>query len=470
MNTKRLIILWICAATIVGCKNKKQTLTESEQEQVKLEELYSTEEVLDTVIPNQGIKWPEKRGIDPQHPPVLVNIETVAENDELDLSRFYTQAEYVKLKHPLAEQGIAFLGNSNYEVTYERGATMGSGANSRVYLTGNNIVAGDNFFGYHCFDPQGNFVYTIASRKELPSFNVKTNTASLHWSPSMDMIAGLSIFNDNCLILKMENQKSTFNFHNITARKNYLTRPTSYGQFFLISPETYVEYAYSPLRADRMPLLRSFDMRGDTLAQFMNYNSLPEAFRGNFTNPENSDFYLYNNQLTMRQAYNDTIFRVSADKMTPAFVLDMGHKKPDVQTALKGDKADKIFVAKLLETEDFLFIVHSENYDCPNNRKSGAVKFFYSYYDKNAQKRYSVPSFVFPEMFALKNGIGGAIPLLLSNTATYNDKLYAAYTKTQLKEMMESSAFSSFPPVQQEQVKAFHDELSDYELLVMILK
>ncbi len=470
MKTKYVAIVLLCLIT-VACKNKKQTLSDSEQEQIKLEELYSTEEVVDTIIPNPGIKYAEKRDIDSKNPPVTVNIENSAENKELDLSQFYSQVEYVKLRHPLSENGIAFLGNSNYEVTYEQGGTFGRGFSSSVYLTDDKLIAGDNLFGYHCFDGQGNFIYTIVSKKELPEYNVKTNTASYFWNQNTEMIA-LSVCDDNCVITKrkFKADDGTFSFHNTTSQKNYLTRPISHSFPILLSPETYAESVYNPTQKNRLPLLNIFDIKGDTLSQFINYNPLADIGKGTYTNPENGIFYRYGNLLTMRQAYNDTIFRVSANKLTPAFVLNLGGKKPDVQTALKGDKKGKIFIEKLLETEDFLFIVHTEDYDCPNNRKSGAVKFFYSYFDKKAGKRYSVPSAVFPEVFTLKNSLAETIPLSLSNATVYKDKLYSSYTKTQLKEIIASEAFSSFPTAQQEKLKTFAQELSDYELLVMILK
>lgn len=300
MKIKSVILLLSCVVTVTACTNKKkQTLRDNQQEKAKLEELYVFEETLDTIIPHPGIKYAEKRDIDPQNPPVTINLDNPEKNKELDVSRFYSQVEYVKVKHPLSEQGVAFLGNSEYEVIYPQGAMMGSGANSRVFLMEDKLIVGDNFFGYYCFDGAGNF-------------------------------------------------------------------------------------------------------------------------------------YRYGKQLTIRQAYNDTIFRLSADKMIPAFVLNLGSKKPDMQTALKGDKKGKLFIEKLLETDDFLLIVYSENYDSPNNRKSGAVTFFYSYYDKKAGKCRSIPSNQFPERFTLKNGIEGAIPLMLCNAAIYKDQLYASYTKNQL--------------------------------------
>lgn len=473
MKTKSIFILLLCGATVLTtCKNKKQTLDDSEekQEQVRLEALYSTEETLDTIIPNPGIKYPEKRGIDPQNPPVEINIENPAENRELDLNQYYSQVEYVKITHPLSEKGIAFMGNSKYMVNYEQGGSMGSGANSRVYLAEDKLIAGDNFFGYHCFDMQENFIYTVAAKNGLPEFDIKSNTATMFWTPESETIQGVSVLNDNCLIARVANRKGSFTFHNLNSQNNYLSRPASQGTPILISPEAYVTNIYNPAYTGRTPILYVFDIKGDTLSQFINYNPLADIGRGNYTNPETGDFYRYDNQLTIRQAYNDTIFRVSVDKLTPAFVLNLGSKKPDVQTALKGNKKGKIFIEKLLETDNFLFIIHTEDYDSPNNREKEAVKFFYSYYDKKAGKRYSVPSTVFPEVFTLKNSNPEAIPLILNNAGVYNKQLYSSYTKRQLKEIMDSAVFASFPSSQQEKLKSLHDEMTDFELLVMILK
>lgn len=472
MNTKQVLIATATVFFLVGCtgKGKKQTLEDTSENNVKLEELYSAELTLDTIIPNPGIKYPEKRGVDPQNPPIVINIENKAENGELDLSQFYTQVEYVKIEHPLAEKGIAFLGNSTYQVMYERGASSGRGANSRVYLTEDKLIAGDNFFGYHCFDMQGNYMYTLAAKKELPEFDVKSNSATMYMTSESEIISGISVSDDNCLITKVANRKGNFVFHNLGKQKNYLNRPASYGTSILLSPDSYVSHVYNPAYTGKEPMLYVFDIKGDTLSAFMNYNPLADIGKGNFTNPESSDFYRYNQVLSMRQAYNDTIFRVSADKLTPAFVLNSGNKKPDMQTALKGDKKGKIFIYQLMETNDFLFIVHTEDYDCPNNRKSDAVKFFYSYYDKKSGKRYSIPSSEYPEVFTLQNSIEGTIRLMLSNASVYKDKLYSSYTKTQLKQIMDSEAFASFPPSQQEKLKALHDEMTEYELLIMILK
>jgi hypothetical protein len=227
---------------------------------------------------------------------------------------------------------------------------------------------------------------------------------------------------------------------------------------------------YRAISTGREPMLYCFDIKGDTLSKFINYNPLADVGRGSYTNPESTIFYRHGKYLTMRQAYNDTIFRVTAEKLIPVYVLSSGNKKPDVQTALKGDKKGKIFISKLLETDDFLFITHTEDYDCRNNRNSGAVRFFYSYFDKNAAKRYALPRSGFPAVFTLTNSIDGTIPVSISNASVYKNKFYSSYTKRQLSEIISSDAFAAFPAAQRAKLQSLHSEMTDFELLVMILK
>lgn len=470
MKTTYFLTLGVICAMIVSCKNKKQTLSDNPEETAKLEELYDTEQTLDTIIPNPGIKYTESRETTAGNQLVTIDLESVGENKMLDLSQYYSHIEYVTITHPLAEQGIAFFGNTKYTIFFERGSTMGDGLNSSVFLSENNIVAGDNSFGYHCFNMQGEYIYTIASKKELPEFNLKSNTLTIQVNNNPELIQGFSMLEDNCLITKLEHKKYTFNFHNVSTKKNYLTRPASNGSSSLLSPEAYISYLYNPRNPNREAIMYSFNIEGDTLCKFMNYNSLFNEEKGVYTNPESSDFYRFNNQLTMHQAYNDTIFRVNEKSLTPVFILNKGDKKPDVQTALKGDKQGKIFINTLLETKDFFLIAYSENYDCPNTRKSGAVKFFYTYYDKKENKKYTIPATSFPEFFILHNGIPEGIPLLVNNAKIYKDKLYVSYTKRQLNEIAESEGFKSFSKNEQEKLKSLRDSLSDFELLIMILQ
>ena len=477
MKTKNILYTILITSVIVGCSGpKKQVLGSKEEVEAEIPSIklnYETVLVMDTVIPkNPGIKDKEVRKINPSNPPVKLNLVAKPEEKELKLSDFYSKVKYIKLKHPLTDQGKAFLGNVNLSIKYEQGSSSGRGYNSSVFLTSKNIIAGDNYFGYHCYDQDGNFIYTIAVMSELPVYRKITNEVTVSVKPELRMINAFSIQDDNCLIYTSQNNKSQLNFHNITEKKTYLSRPYySGGSPYLVNKETYISYLYNVRAASRMPFMLSFDIKGDTLSSFMNYNSLVEPKNAQATNPDAGNIYYFNNTLTLRQAYNDTIYRfTSPNELTAAYILNSSSQKLDLNTALYGDKTDKIIPNRWLETDKFAFIVHTQNNDTPNNRGNNTVKFFYSFYDKKESKFFRIPTDVYPDDFLITNDIKDGIPLSISQAKENGGRLYSGYSKAQLEDLTKHKNFSSLPSGQQAKVKSLLSELADGEMLLMILE
>lgn len=474
---RKLIILMLtgCICILPGCNNRKKQNLETEEaksEPVNLSALYESENVLDTIIPNPGIKYKESRVTSRENPLSIIDFSKRTDaTKEIDLADYYTNVRYVKLKHPLASDNAVFLGNASFSIYFEQGANLGRGLNSVVEMGGNNIIAGDQYFGYHCYDATGNYVYTIAAMNPLPEYNSKKNEVSVNITPATKMIRSFSVLDDNCLIYTVQNNKPHLQFHNINARKTYLTRPFYGGRALLLNPETFVSYVYNIRGSSPTPFMYSFDIKGDTLCAFMNHNSLVEPKNASYNNPESPDIYYYNNILTLRQAYNDTIYRMkSASVLEPAYVMNFGKQKLDLQTALYGDKSDKLIPYTWLETENFIIIIYTQNYDSPNNRNNGSVKFFYTFFDKAEKKIYQIPTQGFPEDFILKNSIEGGIPLPTNTAKCYNKMIYTGYTKKQLEMILKNKSFHTLPKNQQDKVKSLYDELTDTEMLVMILE
>ena len=476
MKTKNIIYIILLTSVIVGCSGSRKQVLEpkaegdDEKNVVKLK--YETALVMDTIVPIPGIKYKEVRKINSSNPPVKLNLAVKPEEKELKLSDYYSTVKYVKLKHPFADRDGAFLSNANLTISYEQGGVnSGGGLNSTVFLTSKNIIAGDNYLGYHCFDPDGNFIYTIASMNELPDYNKRKNEVYVAENSRLRMIYGIYLSGDNCLIYSAQNGKPQLDFHDISAKKTYLSRPYSGARPMLINKETFIGYQYNARAAERFRFMVSFDMKGDTLCQFMNYNPLPEPRNGNATNPDAGNFYYFNNILSIRQPYNDTIYRfTSPSELTPAYILNFGSQKLDLTTALYGDKAGKLIPNRWLETEKFAFVVHTENNDVPNNRNNNLVKFFYSFYDKKDNKLYRIPTDVFPSDFFFSNDLKDGMPISAYQIQTYGEKLFSGYTKGQLENMTKNNNFSSLPSEQQEKVKSWLNELADGEMLMMILE
>jgi hypothetical protein len=469
------ISVLILAALCTGCSgnSKKQTLapaTESDTTKLTVNLKYETEIVMDTVIPRPGVRYTEVRKINPSAPPVRLNMAQDAEKKELKLTDYYSKVKYVKLKHPFAGQNRHFLDNTQCEILFEDGGgSLITGAYSSVYLTADNIVAGDYIFGYHCYDREGNFIYTIAVMDDPPEYSRKI---SVQITPGKKFLRNISLLDDNCMIFTAQGRyKIRMDLHNITARKTYLSRPWPGNRTMFITPDSYLTYRYNVLAREPEPFMYTFDIKGDTLCRFMNHNPLAAPARSAYTNPDDGSLYHYNNVPTVRQPYNDTVYRMtSPGELTAAYVFDFGERRLDMNTALFGDKSDRLIPNEWIETDRFVFIIHTENYDCPNNRNNNSVKFFYSYYDKNDGKLYRIPFNGLPNGFILSNEIDGGMPVLFGNMQVYGGIIYTRYTKSLLDAILKHKNFSSLPVAQQEKTRAMYDDLQEDEMLVMILE
>ncbi|MDR2956195.1 MAG: DUF4933 domain-containing protein [Prevotella sp.] len=472
MKKATIVLLVISFLFSCGGKKKQGLAEEALEEKKEIIAITDSEEIMDTVIPAKGVKYKGSRTIDNSNPPVKLNLAGTGKEDKsLDVANYYTKVRYTKLKHPLpAEQG-GFLGEASISVYYEQGMSMSGGVNSSIFVTDEKIIAGDDYFGFHCYDKEGKFEYSIASRGVLPDYNQKKNELTINWNKSDRTIMNFSVLGDNCLYYAIENNKPRMFFQNLKSRKNYLERPGWYGETFLYKPNTIASYTYRMRETNPSPVFRVFDYKGDTLSVFMNYNLLPAPKKGSVTNPDSRFLYYYNDELTMRQAYNDTIYRMVSEKeLRPIYIMDFGSQKLDVETGLSGDKSNKLIPYSWTETTDFVFIIYTKDYDCLNNRNSGSVIFNYAYYDKASGKLYNIPSHKFPEEYLINNSIEGGIPLIGNNIRANGKLLYIGYTKYQLESVIKQKDFASLSQAQQDKLKSLNENLQANEMLVMILE
>lgn len=474
MKKNIVLLLFIIGGMLACGGGKKQGLStpEEKDKSTEVSAIYESEEVMDTIIPAPGVKYKGTRVVDPASPPIKINLADRNKEDKtLDVANYYSKVKYVKLKHPLPSEQGGFLGDANMHMYYEQGSSSGRGINSNVYLTKGKIVAGDRYFGYHCYDKDGTFEYSIVTMNRLPDYNAKTRTISINWDKSLRMLGSFTVLSDNCLFATSENGKSKMFFHNMDKRKNYLERPSFGGEVYLLNPTTFVSYAYRIQDESQNVFFGSLDYKGDILCTFLNYNPLVKNQKKASTNPDQRFLYYYNDQLTIRQAYNDTIYRMVSEKeLKPAYVMYFGKQKLDSETGLYGDKSDKLIPYTWTETSDFIFIMYTKNYDCPNTRNNGSVIFNYAYYDKASKKLYNIPSHKVPEEFVISNSIEGGIPLIGNNMSANGKQLHIGYTKSQLESIIKQKDFTSLAQPQQDNLKKHYEELGDQEMLVMTLE
>ncbi|MDR1274299.1 MAG: DUF4933 domain-containing protein [Odoribacteraceae bacterium] len=462
------------ALAACGGNARKQTLPSVEEMQAEkfiVNTRHEAAVVMDTVIPNPGVKYKERRTINPSSPPVTLHVARALEEKPLSLSAHYSSVKLIKLAHPFAEQERGFLDSTNFTVTFEDGGSIHAmGMESSAYLTDNHIVVGDPVFGYHAYDREGNFEYTIASMEEPPPYG---DDISVRIKPSERLLSSISTIGDNCFILSIQSGRRQYGIelHDLATRKTYLSRPIGRDQPKFINADSYIAYRYDAHAPYPSPFMYSFEAKGDTLCRFINHNPVPPRGKGEGARADRGAFYHHDDLLTIRQSYNDTVYRVTSPReLTAAYVLDLGDRAPDIYTALYGDKTGKLLPGPWIETGPFVLVAHTENYDIPVNREKHAVKFFYSHLDKATGKLYRLPGDDFPENLLLPNDVTDGLPFMFANVQSRGKNLYVKYTRSRLEALANHASFASLPAEQQAKTRAALADLKTGELLLMILE
>ena len=396
----------------------------------------------ETYIVPPGAKYIESRAIDPANPPVMIDIANRNLNiKKFDLSDYYTKVRYIKLKHPMPAEEGNFLFDAKYDVSLKQGAMSGSGLSSKFSFLKDSIIAGDYFFGFHSYDYEGNFLHTIKTFNFSKVYDVAQNTISYDESDFRNAVIG-------------ENNNNNRNQNR-----------------FRIDDSTMVSYVYNRMDTLKEDFLYTFNVKGDTLCRFKNYNPKPNKRGAPLGSPPSVRMYFLKKIFTIQQAMNDTVYRMtSPNRLTPAYILNYGPYKLDI--AFAEDFSDKFFPAIWKETGRYVLFTYNRNYDSPNNRGKGLVKFFYSYFDKQSRQFYHFcEETVIPEQdFLMENPVPDALPFILSSANIEEERLWVCYTKKRLEKIIINKAFASLSSEQQSKLKTLQNELQESEVLIMILE
>lgn len=473
-----------CAAALsvvllFGCGGHKKQVLVLEDETGKAEAgLLGANEsaatVVDTLNPSPGIKFREVRRVDPSDPPLVLKLNGNLPERVFDLADFYSSVSYIVLEFPYKNEFQGFLGDAKYHITFDKGAMFGIGISSRVMMEKDFLIAGDIYVGIYLYDKKGKYLKDIVKAPSFPIYSEVNNIIEIEWDPDAEYLHSISTYGDVVAFTRVKNRKAIINYYSIGKQRIFYSSLLRFNSQLPINEREFLSYTYNPKAKKQMPVFYTLSMKSDTLCRFMNFNPL---FKGEMpramTDPEGPDNYYLDGKLHIRQAYNDTIYRVeSANELTPQYILSYKENKPSIETALSGSKVGKYFISKIKEAEDFLYIVHTSNYDCPNNRNNGAVKFYYSLYDKRQKRFYRVgggADSIFPEDFTVNNSIKDGFPLNIAGVKSSGKNIYVSYNKLQLRKIIEDKRFSTYSAAQQQKLRSLYSNLPDGALLVVML-
>jgi hypothetical protein len=399
------------------------------------------------------------------------------------MSDYYTQVRYIKLKHPMSETGGNFIVNARSGF----GLRSDNRIRSRMFFlefslyslfkfTDEYIIAGDAFSGLYCYDKEGKFLYPIESKaSDFKGETVAARNFTMYdMSDLKGFYGGLTVIGNNSLYIVKEDGKYMLCLYDLTQRQRIMTRTfeSFEGTALLLDNKSIAGYFYEPVR---MPeeFLFTFDLKGDTLCRFPSYQPVPAIGGGNYNSPPSPDVYYHSKQLTIRQSLNDTVYRVaSPNRLLPAYVLNFGTYRADVNTFFNGNLSEKLLPGTWREADRYVLFTYTQERDTPNNRRDGSVKFFYSYYDKLSRQLYhfSEETTVPPDLFFMENPVADGLPFMLSHAEIEDNQLRVVYSKKRLEEIIQNKGFASLPSEQQNKLKTMQNELDDSEVLIMILQ
>lgn len=457
---------------ITACNGKKQSVEDAGPTEMAKQSV-----IIETDRLNPGVRYAEKRAVDPSQPPVVLDFTKKLPVTDLSLKDYYSNATSATLRHPFPSEKGGFLYDASIVVRYDQGMSSSGGVSTHVQVNDDYILTND-IFGALIFDRNGNLIDSTAltpikgarydSKKQELEFETKNRIALKN---------GLALENggryrylekDTVLdILKM--CWKDIRDGSISEEIRFMEKP--HATYLTEINDSTLLALNGNFRSS--VLMTTFDKSSyDTLCVFNNYNQPTIKLTGPYSFPEQNWFYKNKDHCYFRQAFNDTIFRfTAANRIEPAYVLQFGDKRTDINTGLKGDKANKMIAYKWLDTDKFILFVYSQNYDCPNTRNNNSIFYHYALYDKTKKQLFNLPGDnTYPDEYLIPADIPGGIPLILDKLTVQDNKLISSYTKRTLESMQKMKAFSRLPADQQERVRQLAGTLADNEMIVMTLE
>jgi hypothetical protein len=479
-----------------------QILTEEEQlAQQEARRVEREKQLADSIakLP-KGFRFKEQRGIDPEKPPVTINIAGSLNNIAgKQLSDVASEINYIRLE-PVPDPDLPR--NQKY----------------RFYMMDNHLVA-SNIYGIHLFTKEGKFVRTIVKNQLTGFFFDEKNNQLTFWNDYTMVGGGTSVWGrGNSLIYTYSNlvsgeryimeydcsQDQTVSIGGFNPEnKNQITglgkvlmdlnhgktippKPRKHQGMWSTSPEGMYEQLgiFSPDRNTYLNRMRGrnmwgiFSNRGDTLATFAKLEQIKNYTKQLMRGTDYGFQYESRGNMYFRSDFNDTVFQVvPPNRIVPLYVLNLGPYKVAKQDGVDPDVRleGKIIPQEWAETKNYIFLTFTkDNYDCQKNRKSKSVKIYHALFSKTSHQLQIVKGDPFDyEAPILVNNLDGGYPVWpLSYQVGAKGEIMLSLKGSDLKAQVKSSGFqkSTAPADKKEMLKQLADSVSDLDDILMIVQ
>lgn len=397
---KSFPFILIVLAALVSCGHNRMKINQkaltkqilTEEEQLAKEEAIRVEkekQLADSLakLP-KGFRFKEDRKVDPNNPPVIIDFTSESPSREVKLSEIGQKITYVRLSVP---------NDSLY---------FSPGMGGDVSFTRDNIILNNNF-GVHRFSRDGKYIEAIANsnietrqnnKQAAFGYFEKENYRGV-WVNHVS-VAGNRIFykfsdypNGKVSLLgyELKSDNGTVNFKEgqenkgdksftkgaiITSGKEAILSGTpglSSTYIYGLSSDFYAG-VNSHLDANRTGfMLATFNLKGDTLCKFTQFDKLETPITSNLIRSVNSIInWEYKGVFSFIKSFNDTIFRlVPPNRLIPVYVFKFGpHKITDEEWyQTNKELKNKFLITSVLENDKYLF-VEFDYYDANGESES----------------------------------------------------------------------------------------------------
>jgi hypothetical protein len=174
-----------------------------------------------------------------------------------------------------------------------------------------------------------------------------------------------------------------------------------------LNKNLYAVYYYKQRNADTLRVM-IYDSENDKLISGF-YDK--RVFRNASRRSTNfgARFYTFRNKLFIKEYLNDTVFQVTANKMTPSFVFKSGKFSPPFYEMGNFDHVEYHGIGNILETDQFIFFqLHFKK------------RTYYCCYDKRT-KQVMIPNYKTMQINEFENDIDGFMPFHPISVTGNND-------------------------------------------------
>ena len=451
-----------------------------------------------------GFRFKEDRSVDPSHPPVVIDIAGSLDNvKDFALSDVTSRITYIRMekapdssfarvmrfKYYLMDSNIVAVNPSGIILYSRKGkyrSTVVKNESTGIEVSANRMtVTGDNTFiggGTTVWATGKNLFYKYRNSLTGQSYIMKYDCSQLPVILSMGFdpekpykIRGMGeIAIDLNHGKRVGQQKGNANGM-WSAGTDFIYRRLS---SMMLDRNTYVQQLASPFDMGSKYIMGIFNQQGDTLAAFTQFEKLDHFSKAVMRGTDQGTQYENNGNLYIRNAFNDTVFRVlPPNRLLPVYVLKLDKYKLLKKEGLDPDfnLAGKIIPETWADTKNYIFLTFSkDSYDCPNTRTSKQLKQYYALFSKSTQKLFLVngdPGNYDPDI--LRNNLDGGMPVWPSSYMIGNNgEILVSLKGKELKAHEKSASFSTStaPAARKSELLKLTQSVSDDEDILMIVE